>query len=127
MRQIAVILAVVVSIITLINYTSDGIVMESISQILITLATVLTSAGAWQYYQNRLRVKHKEFQENRGEQTMFRDDLRERVVILEQKLEQAYREKNEVSERLALVMTELAQYKVRLEFLEKENDRLKNV
>jgi hypothetical protein len=127
MRQIAVILAVVVSIITLINYTSDGIVMESISQILITLATVLTSAGAWQYYQNRLRVKHKEFQENRGEQTMFRDDLRERVVILEQKLEQAYREKNEVSERLALVMTELAQYKVRLEFLEKENERLKNV
>jgi hypothetical protein len=127
MRQLAVILAVVVSIITLINYTSDGIVMESISQILITLATVLTSAGAWQYYQNRLRVKHKEFQENRGEQTMFRDDLRERVVILEQKLEQAYREKNEVSERLALVMTELAQYKVRLEFLEKENERLKNV
>lgn len=127
MRQIAVALAVVVSIITLINYTSDGIVMENISQILITLATVLTSAGAWQYYQNRLRVKHKEFQENRGEQTMFRDDLRERVVILEQKLEQAYREKNEVSERLALVMTELAQYKVRLEFLEKENDRLKNV
>ena len=58
---------------------------------------------------------------------MFRDDLRERVVILEQKLEQAYREKNEVSERLALVMTELAQYKVRLEFLEKENERLKNV
>jgi predicted nuclease with TOPRIM domain len=53
--------------------------------------------------------------------------LRERVVILEQKLEQAYREKNEVSERLALVMTELAQYKVRLEFLEKENERLKNV
>ena len=101
--------------------------MENISQILITLATVLTSAGAWQYYQNRLKVKHKEFQENRGEQTMFRDDLRERVVILEQKLEQAYQEKNDVSERLAKVMTELAEYKVRLEFLEKENDRLKNV
>lgn len=101
--------------------------MEHWSQILITLATVFTSAGAWQYYQNRLRVKHQELKENRGEQVMFRDDLRERVVILEQKLEQAYNEKQEVSERLAKVMTELAEYKVRLEFLEKENDRLKNV
>lgn len=101
--------------------------MENISQILITLATVLTSAGAWQYYQNRLKVKHAEFKENRGEQVMFRDDLRERVVVLEQKLEQAYEEKNSVSERLAQVMTELAEYKVRLEFLEKENERLKNV
>lgn len=101
--------------------------MEEWTQILVTLATVLTSAGAWQYYQNRLRVKHQEAKENRGEQVMFRDDLRERVAILEQKLEQAYEEKQSVSDRLAQVTTELAQYKVRLEFLEKENERLKNV
>lgn len=101
--------------------------MENISQILITLATVLTSAGAWQYYQNRLKVKHAEFVENRGEQVMFRDDLRERVAILEQKLEEAYAEKEKTQERLSVVMTELAEYKVRLEFLEKENERLKNV
>lgn len=101
--------------------------MENISQILITLATVLTSAGAWQYYQNRLKVKHAEFKESRGEQVMFRDDLRERVAILEQKLEEAYAEKEKTQERLSVVMTELAEYKVRLEFLEKENERLKNV
>lgn len=51
--------------------------------------------------------------------------MRERVAILEEKLEQAYEEKNAVSDRLAMVMTELAEYKVRLEFLEKENDRLR--
>lgn len=101
--------------------------MEEWSQILVTLATVLTSAGAWQYYQNRLRVKHQEAKESRGEQVMFRDDLRERVVILEQKLEQAHKEKEDVQGQLAKVMTELAEYKIRLEFLEKENDRLKNV
>lgn len=101
--------------------------MENISQILITLATVLTSAGAWQYYQNKLKVKHAEFKENRGEQVMFRDDLRERVAILEQKLQEAYEEKEKTQERLSVVMTELAEYKVRLEFLEKENERLKNV
>ena len=47
--------------------------------------------------------------------------------MLEEKLEQAYNEKNEVSDRLAEVMTHLAEYKVRLEFLEKENERLRNI
>ena len=46
--------------------------------------------------------------------------------MLEEKLAQAYKEKEETQERLAMVMTELAEYKVRLEFLEKENDRLKD-
>ena len=92
---------------------------------IITIVTVLGSAGAWQFYQSRLKIRHQERQEDKGEQTLFRDDLRERVAILEDKLEQAYKEKNEVSERLAVVMTELAEYKVRLEFLEKENDRLR--
>lgn len=95
------------------------------AQTLITIVTVLGSAGAWQFYQSRLKLKHEERKEDKGEQTLFRDDLRERVAVLEEKLEQAYKEKNEVSERLASVMTELAEYKVRLEFLEKENDRLR--
>lgn len=95
------------------------------AQTIITIVTVLGSAGAWQFYQSRLKIKHQERQEDKGEQTLFRDDLRERVAILEEKLEQAYEEKNAVSERLAMVMTELAEYKVRLEFLEKENDRLR--
>ena len=95
------------------------------AQTIITIVTVLGSAGAWQFYQSRLKIKHQERQEDKGEQTLFRDDLRERVAILEDKLEQAYNEKNQVSERLALVMTELAEYKVRLEFLEKENNRLR--
>jgi hypothetical protein len=95
------------------------------AQTLITIITVLGSAGAWQFYQNRLKLKHQERQDDRGEQTLFRDDLRERVAILEQKLEESYAEKEKVSVRLAEVMTELAEYKVRLEFLEKENDRLR--
>ena len=95
------------------------------AQTIITIVTVLGSAGAWQFYQSRLKIKHQERQEDKGEQTLFRDDLRERVAILEEKLEQAYEEKNAVSDRLAMVMTELAEYKVRLEFLEKENDRLR--
>lgn len=95
--------------------------------IVITAVTVLGSAGAWQFYQNKLKLKHQEKQEDRSEQTLFRDDLRERVAVLEEKLEQAWKEKAEVSEKLIKVTTQLAEYKVRLEFLEKENERLKNI
>lgn len=98
---------------------------DNLASTLITIATVLTSAGAWQFYQNRLKLKHKEKAEDRSEQTLFRDDLRERVAILEQKLEEAYEAKAKTERRLTEVMTQLAEYKVRLEFLEKENDRLK--
>jgi len=58
---------------------------------------------------------------------MFRDDLRERVAVLEQKLEESYNEKQNVMKELTDVLQTLAEYKVRIEFLEKENDRLKNV
>ena len=94
-------------------------------QTIITIVTVLGSAGAWQFYQSRLKLKHQERKVDTGEQTLFRDDLRERVAVLEEKLEQAYDEKNAVAERLSQVLQELAEYKVRLEFLEKENDRLR--
>jgi chromosome segregation ATPase len=95
-------------------------------QTIITIITVLGSAGAWQFYQSRLKLKHQEKQEDRGEQTLFRDDLRERVAILEQKLEESYSEKEKVQRELTEVLQTLAEYKVRLEFLEKENDRLKS-
>jgi len=98
---------------------------DNLTSTIITIATVLTSAGAWQFYQNRLKLKHKEKVDDRSEQTLFRDDLRERVAILEQKLEEAYENKAKTERKLTEVMTQLAEYKVRLEFLEKENDRLK--
>ena len=99
---------------------------DNLASTIITIATVLTSAGAWQFYQNRLKLQHKAKQEDRSEQTLFRDDLRERVAILEQKLEEAYDNKAKTERRLTEVMTQLAEYKVRLEFLEKENERLKS-
>ena len=48
-------------------------------------------------------------------------------VALEQKLEETYRQKEEVERELSCVKTELAEYRVRLEFLERENERLKNI
>lgn len=101
-------------------------VMEQYLSTIVTIVTVLGSAGAWQFYQNRMKLKHEERKEDKGDQNLYRDDLRERVAVLEQRLEQAYGEKEKTAKELANVMAKLAEYKVRIEFLEKENDRLKD-
>lgn len=99
--------------------------MEQYTTIIITIVTVLGSAGAWQFYQNRLKLKYQAQKEDKSDQNMYRDDLRERVAVLEEKLEQERNQKEKTAQELAKVMTQLTEYKVRLEFLEKENDRLK--
>ena len=101
--------------------------MDNLNTILVTLLTGAFSAGAWQFYQSRLKLKHETDKHEAAERTMFRDDLRERVVVLEQKLEQSQREKEQQAKELSQVLAQLAEYKVRLELLEKENDRLRNV
>lgn len=100
--------------------------IENAGQIIVTLLTVLTSAGAWQFYQTRMKARDQKDKEEKTEHTLFRDDLRERVAQLEQKLEDSYREKEEVNRKLTDVLQELASCKVRLQFLEAENERLKN-
>lgn len=99
--------------------------MDQLTQIIITVATVLTSAGAWQFYQDRLKVKSAKHKAQKNDQNLYRDDLRDRVAQLEQKLEDAYRERDDIAEKLTTVLTELAEFRVRVEFLEKENQRLK--
>jgi len=93
--------------------------------IIITVVTVLGSTGAWTYYQNRLKLKYQSQKEDKSDQNLYRDDLRERVAVLEEKLEQERAQKEKTSKELSDVLTKLTEYKVRLEFLEKENERLK--
>lgn len=99
--------------------------MTEATQIILTLATVLTSAGAWQFYQTRLKTRAKQAQSDKSEQTMFRDDLRERVAKLELQVQEANEDKEKLRTELSDALQTLASYKVRLEFLEKENERLK--
>ena len=99
--------------------------MGEYTTIIITVVTVLGSTGAWTYYQNRLKLKYQSQKEDKSDQNLYRDDLRERVAVLEEKLEQERSQKEKTSQELVKVMTQLTEYKVRLEFLEKENERLK--
>lgn len=99
--------------------------MGEYTTIIITVVTVLGSTGAWTYYQNRMKLKYQSQKEDKSDQNLYRDDLRERVAVLEEKLEQERSQKERTTQELTKVMTQLTEYKVRLEFLEKENERLK--
>jgi len=99
--------------------------MEQYTTIIITAVSVLGSAGAWQFYQNRMKLKYQAEKEDKTDQNLYRDDLRERVAVLESKLEEERDEKDKRQEEITKLQTTLTEYKVRLEFLEKENERLR--
>jgi predicted nuclease with TOPRIM domain len=58
---------------------------------------------------------------------MFRDDLRERVKRLEQLLQESSEEKDEMRDQILSLTKEVSELRVKVSFLEKENERLKNI
>jgi len=103
--------------------------MDNLTQIIITIATVAGSAGIWKFFEARLKVKAEErkdsMQNNDGVQ--YRDDLKDRVRNLENLLAKSADEKDELRDKVLELTSEVSSLKVKVEFLEKENERLKNV
>ena len=64
---------------------------------------------------------------NINDQNMYRDDLRERVKRLEKLLQDSSEEKDLMRAQILSLTKEVSELTVKVEFLEKENDRLKNV
>jgi uncharacterized protein HemX len=102
--------------------------MDNITQIIITLATVAGSAGIWKFFEARLKVKSEEkkneLQNNDGVQ--YRDDLKNRVRNLEALLAQSSDEKDELRDQVLALTQEVSALRVKVDYLEKENDRLKS-
>ena len=102
--------------------------MDNITQIIITLATVAGSAGIWKFFEARLKVKSEEkkneLQNNDGVQ--YRDDLKNRVRNLEELLATSADEKDELRNQVLTLTQEVSALRVKVEYLEKENDRLKS-
>lgn len=97
----------------------------SIYTIVVTLVTALGSTAAWNFYEKRLQIKAREEREEEKQKHLYRDDLRERVAVLESKLEESHRERDELMARIIKMSESLAAMKVEIEFLRKENDLLK--
>ena len=102
--------------------------MDNITQIIITVATVAGSAGIWKFFEARLKVKSEEkkseLENNDGMQ--YRDDLKNRVRNLETLLAQSSDEKDELRDQVLALTQEVSALRVKVEYLEKENDRLKS-
>lgn len=100
---------------------------DNVTTVLVTMMTVLFSAGAWKFYEKRIKLKTELEREDRTDQNMYRDDLRDRVRRLEQLLTDSALEKDEMRSQILSLTKEVSALHVKVEYLEKENQRLKNI
>jgi len=102
--------------------------MDNITQIIITIATVAGSAGIWKFFEARLKVKsdEKKSELQNSDGVQYRDDLKNRVRNLEAMLANSADEKEELRSKVLTLTEEVSALRIKVEFLEKENDRLKN-
>jgi predicted nuclease with TOPRIM domain len=103
--------------------------MDNITQIIITLATVLGSAGIWKFLEARLKAKTnlKKTEIENSDGVQYRDDLKNRVKNLENMLANSSDEKDALRQQVLDLVAEVNTLRVKVEFLEKENERLKNI
>ena len=87
--------------------------MENIYTVVITLVTVLGSAGAWRFYEKKLDTKKEEDLD-------FKYDCRARIDKLEFLLGESSHEKEELRRTILELSTELASLRTKIELMEKE-------
>ena len=90
---------------------------ESIYAVIITLITVLGSAGAWRYYEKRA-------QDKKDEEDYIKDDCARRIDRLEALLEKSSKEKDELREKILELTKDVAELTIKVKYLEMENKRL---
>jgi uncharacterized protein HemX len=101
--------------------------MDSWIQILVTVVTVAGSGAAFQFYTNRMKLKaemDKDTVQN-SDGVQYRDDLKNRVRNLESLLAQSADEKDELRTKILQLTEEVSTLRVKVEYLEKENQLLK--
>jgi predicted nuclease with TOPRIM domain len=102
--------------------------MDNYVQIIVTAVTVLGSASIWKYLEARLKVKSEEkrSEAENNDGVQYRDDLKNRVRNLEAMLANSSDEKEDLRKQVLMLTEEVSALRIKVEFLEKENDRLKN-
>ena len=97
------------------------------TQILVTIAAVVGTAGVWKFLETRLRLRTKRMKERRenSDTVQFRDDLKERVKKLEDLLTSAAKEKDDLRQKVLFLTEEVSTLRERVVHLEKDNERLR--
>lgn len=90
---------------------------NSFYTVLITALTVLGSASAWRFYEKRAMRKEKS-------EDYMKDECRERIAKLEVLLERSSSEKDDLRYKILELTKEVAELRVKVEFLEDKNKEL---
>jgi len=90
---------------------------EQMTTIIITALSVAGGAGAWKFYEFLVKNRREKEKDELNDKNSYRDDLKARVEKLEN-------DKDSCQMQLINITSELSAIKVKLEFIEKENDRL---
>jgi|TARA_B100000497_G_scaffold61041_1_gene69297 hypothetical protein len=100
-----------------------------LTEIIITIITVAGSTGIWQFISQRYKAKMEEqkFDKVNSDGMQYRDDLKARVRNMESLLAKSANEKDDMRQQVLALTAEVHALRVKVEFLEKENERLKNL
>lgn len=91
--------------------------INSLYTVIITVVTVLGSTSAWRFYEKRAMSKERT-------ENFMKDDCRERISKLELLLEKSSVEKNDMRDKILELTREVAELRVKVEFLEDKNKEL---
>lgn len=91
--------------------------MENIYTVLITAVGVLGGGSAWRYYEKRAIRKEKD-------EEFIRHDCRDRIAKLEALLTESSKEKDELRSLIIQLTSQVAELRVKVEFLSAENEKL---
>lgn len=102
--------------------------MDNITQIIITVVTVAGSAGIWKFLEARLKTnsENKKLEIENSDGVQYRDDLKTRVRNLESLLANSSEEKDKLRDQVLELVAEVHSLRVEVDYLKKENERLKN-
>lgn len=91
--------------------------MDNLYTVLITLISVLGGTTAWRYFEKRALKKERDDE-------FIRVDCKERISKLEALLEESSKEKEEMRVLILRLTSEVAELRVKVEFLTHENESL---
>ena len=102
--------------------------MDNITQIIITVVTVAGSAGIWKFLEAKLKAnsENKKLEIENSDGVQYRDDLKNRVRNLEAMLASSSDEKDKLRDQVLQLVAEVNSLRVEVDYLKKENERLKN-
>ena len=91
--------------------------MENIYSVLMTAITVLGGTAAWRFYEKRQDRKERD-------EEFIRHDCRDRIAKLEALLTESSKEKDEMRYLILQLTKEVAELRVKVQFLTDENETL---